>query len=139
MTINEAIAKVDGLCPNAYTEAQKVAWLSEVDGRVALDINKVTTAPVAYAWPDDGDTGDFRERKGNCFGSGATGMGTDAGESVPRRRRTGTGNGRVQTLCRIGCPHPGQDDGRPATDLYSRFPRYELRVRFGEGVRKSGR
>lgn len=56
MTINEAIAKVDGLCPNAYTEAQKVAWLSEVDGRVALDISKVTTAPVAYAWPDDGDT-----------------------------------------------------------------------------------
>lgn len=34
MTIREAIGRVDGLKYNTYTDAEKAAWLSELDGRV---------------------------------------------------------------------------------------------------------
>jgi hypothetical protein len=55
MTVNEVIAKVDALRPNAYTPEQKVEWLSDVDGKVSTEIQGAET-PVTYTWPDDGDT-----------------------------------------------------------------------------------
>ena len=54
MTINELIAKVDALRPNAYTPAQKVDWLTAVDGKISTEIQGAAT-PVIYTWPDDGD------------------------------------------------------------------------------------
>lgn len=40
MTINEAIAMVDKLKPNQYDEAQKIAWLSQLDGKIFLELLK---------------------------------------------------------------------------------------------------
>ena len=34
MTVSEAIALVDVLEPNSYTEQQKILWLNELDGQV---------------------------------------------------------------------------------------------------------
>lgn len=34
MTIKEAIDRLDALMPNTYTEAEKIAWLSALDGLV---------------------------------------------------------------------------------------------------------
>ena len=34
MTIAEALAGIDALKPNSFTAAQKIAWLSELDGMV---------------------------------------------------------------------------------------------------------
>ena len=48
MTINELIAKVDALRPNAYTPAQKTAWLSDVDGKITTEIQGAAS-PVTYA------------------------------------------------------------------------------------------
>lgn len=34
MTVSEALARVDTLCPNARSTAEKLAWLSGLDGQV---------------------------------------------------------------------------------------------------------
>lgn len=38
MTIQEAINGIDDIKPNTYTNADKIAWLSELDGMVKLEI-----------------------------------------------------------------------------------------------------
>lgn len=38
MTVKEAIDKIDQLKPNAFSEEEKVAWLSELDGLVQREI-----------------------------------------------------------------------------------------------------
>ena len=38
MTIKDAIAMVDRLKPNQYDEAQKIAWLSQLDGKIFLEL-----------------------------------------------------------------------------------------------------
>ena len=38
MTIDEAIERCDRMKPNAYSRADKIRWLSELDGRVMRDI-----------------------------------------------------------------------------------------------------
>ena len=38
MTIAEAIATVDAMKPNTFTEAQKVSWLSNLDHRITTQI-----------------------------------------------------------------------------------------------------
>lgn len=38
MTLIEAINKIDSIKPNAYTQSEKVAWLSRLDGIVKLEI-----------------------------------------------------------------------------------------------------
>ncbi len=38
MTVSEAISLVDGLEPNQYTEAQKLAWLNSLDGQIFNEI-----------------------------------------------------------------------------------------------------
>lgn len=38
MTIIEAIHRVDALKPNSYTEMDKVAWLSKLDGAIKKEI-----------------------------------------------------------------------------------------------------
>ena len=36
MTVSEALARVDTLCPNTRSTAEKLAWLSSLDGQVAI-------------------------------------------------------------------------------------------------------
>lgn len=38
MTIAEAIAIIDAIKPNSYTVAEKVAWLSSLDGRIKNEV-----------------------------------------------------------------------------------------------------
>lgn len=38
MTIQEAIARVDSLKPNQYKHPEKVAWLSDVDGKIYTEV-----------------------------------------------------------------------------------------------------
>ena len=40
MTIAELITHVDTISPNQYTDAQKIAWLSNLDGKVFLEVIK---------------------------------------------------------------------------------------------------
>ena len=38
MTIGKAIETLDSVKPNAYSTEEKIAWLSELDGRIKLEI-----------------------------------------------------------------------------------------------------
>ena len=38
MTIEQAIAKIDSLKPNTYSEMDKLEWLNELDGRIKAEI-----------------------------------------------------------------------------------------------------
>ena len=40
MTVNEIIAKVDLKEPNSYTAAEKIAWLSNLDGKIFEEVIK---------------------------------------------------------------------------------------------------
>ena len=59
MTIFEAITKINNLKPNGYSDGDKVAWLSELDGQIKTEIidtheggENVTFAP----YDEDTDT-----------------------------------------------------------------------------------
>lgn len=57
MTISEVIAFVDGIEPNAYTDAQKTVWLTECEGQVYLDVYLLSAEEFAEAAADfDGST-----------------------------------------------------------------------------------
>ncbi|MBQ5712278.1 MAG: hypothetical protein IIV61_06675 [Oscillospiraceae bacterium] len=59
MTVLEAIGGVDELKPNAYTQEEKVRWLSEVDARVKtliLDGREGVFAPF-YGYDPEWDLG----------------------------------------------------------------------------------
>lgn len=58
-TIREIIERVDELRPNAFTEKMKLAWLSELEGKIAADvmlmnIDEICTLELKY--PDSMDT-----------------------------------------------------------------------------------
>lgn len=55
MTIAEAIACCDALHPNAYTQAEKIRWLSELDAQ-AHDEIFAAYAPHSAFTPYDADT-----------------------------------------------------------------------------------
>ena len=54
MTINEALTAFDALRPNMYTQAEKIAWLSECDGLIWHDVLAMRQRPPVSAppWPD---------------------------------------------------------------------------------------
>lgn len=61
MTVSEAIAQVDALKPNAYSEADKVRWLSELDGQITDEILRRVAGGAAerfipYEAEADGET-----------------------------------------------------------------------------------
>ena len=43
MTLKEAIDKIDALKPNAYTDAEKRRWLSELDGKIHRELIRTHT------------------------------------------------------------------------------------------------
>jgi len=47
MTINKAISKVDALKINAFTSAQKAEWLTELEGKIYIEVEK-SPADVLY-------------------------------------------------------------------------------------------
>lgn len=55
MTPREVIAQADAIKPNAFTEAEKLRWLGELEGRIAADVFLLSTAELrqlAFAYPD---------------------------------------------------------------------------------------
>ena len=40
MTLSQAISRADALCPNQYTNDQKTAWISSLDGTIFEEIIK---------------------------------------------------------------------------------------------------
>jgi len=58
MTIREAIRRVDDVKPNAFPEEAKLKWLSDLDGRLALNVFLMATAELRcfqYSYPADLD------------------------------------------------------------------------------------
>jgi hypothetical protein len=56
MTVNECIAFVDAIEPNAYTGGQKAAWLSECEGQVWTEVflkHPKDFTPVTYDAQND--------------------------------------------------------------------------------------
>ena len=58
MTIAEALAGIDALKPNQFTEAQKLGWLNELDGMVRIELVQTHEQPAGQPdWePYDSDT-----------------------------------------------------------------------------------
>ena len=55
-TISEIIRFVDDIKPNAFTEEQKTAWLSNLEGRIILELLLQSQEDVlTYTWPEDKD------------------------------------------------------------------------------------
>lgn len=46
MTIDEAVERCDRMKPNTYSRADKIRWLSELDGRVLRDIIQAHEPPL---------------------------------------------------------------------------------------------
>ena len=55
MKLGEAIEKANKIKPNRYGDDVLASWLSELDGRAALETMGQETAPE-YSWPEDADT-----------------------------------------------------------------------------------
>ena len=55
MTINEALARVDTLKPNTCDDKTKIRWLSDLDGRLSLEIMHAPE-PVRYLPETPGET-----------------------------------------------------------------------------------
>lgn len=60
MTIGQAIDRIDEMYPNHFETATKIAWLSELDGKVHTEILKSHVGDVAdfsgYSLESDPDT-----------------------------------------------------------------------------------
>lgn len=54
MTVAEALLQIDALMPNAYSDAQKRRWLSEIEGIVADEIFSAMGGFSPYT-EDDGE------------------------------------------------------------------------------------
>lgn len=50
MTIQEAIAKIDDLKPNQYTNPNKISWISNVDGRAWKEVISKYKHDEEYEW-----------------------------------------------------------------------------------------
>ena len=51
MTIQEALSAIDALRPNMFTEAEKLAWLSECDGLIWYDVLGMRQRPAVPEVP----------------------------------------------------------------------------------------
>lgn len=55
-TIKEIIARVDEIRPNGFTERVKLAWVSELEGKIAADVMLMSIDEIRnleYKYPDD--------------------------------------------------------------------------------------
>jgi len=54
LTAQEVVEQVDLLCPNQYTQEQKLGWLGELEGRICLDVplmSEEQLEQVRQSWP----------------------------------------------------------------------------------------
>lgn len=54
LTAQEVVEQVDLLCPNQYTQEQKLGWLGELEGRICLDVHLMREEQleqVRQSWP----------------------------------------------------------------------------------------
>lgn len=58
LTVGEAIAKVDWLCPNSYESDLKLSWLNELDGALWEDIFKTHHGCERLEWSPNESEGD---------------------------------------------------------------------------------
>lgn len=61
MTTGEAIKRVNDLKPNTYTDQMKIAWLSELDGKIFQEViltHEVRKHHHHHHWPDPLDRED---------------------------------------------------------------------------------
>lgn len=59
MTIAEIIDRVDRNVPNAFSGAEKVRWIAQLDGRIAADVMLMSPAEIrqlGYRYPEDKNT-----------------------------------------------------------------------------------
>lgn len=49
-TAQEVVAQADLLCPNQYSQEQKLQWLGELEGRIYLDVYLATQEQLEQAW-----------------------------------------------------------------------------------------
>lgn len=57
MTITQVIEYCDRVKPNAFDEAQKVAWINDVEGFVQTNIHILEPEDmIMYEWPEDQNT-----------------------------------------------------------------------------------
>ena len=56
-TVGEIIAHVDEIKPNAFTNARKVEWINELEGRIQMRVFLQSEAEiVTYTWSADQNT-----------------------------------------------------------------------------------
>lgn len=54
MTINKAIEIASRIRPDTFSDSQKASWISELDGKIALEtMHRADFTP--YEFPDDGE------------------------------------------------------------------------------------
>lgn len=57
ITLKEALAQADSLVPNAYSQEQKTAWISELEGRIGLNVQLLPREALRrYTYPEDLET-----------------------------------------------------------------------------------
>ncbi len=59
MTLQDAIDYADEMKPNAFSDAHKVAWLNNLEGRIMEDVFLMDvdrTGDLLYSYPDDLET-----------------------------------------------------------------------------------
>lgn len=57
ITLKEALAQADSLVPNAYSQEQKTAWISELEGRIGLNVQLLPREALSrYTYPEDLET-----------------------------------------------------------------------------------
>lgn len=55
--LKEVLAQADALVPNAYSPAQKTAWVSELEGRIRLNVHLLSPENLSpYTYPEDQET-----------------------------------------------------------------------------------
>lgn len=53
-TAQEVVKQVDLLCPNQYSQEQKLQWLGELEGRICLDVHLMSEQQleqIRQSWP----------------------------------------------------------------------------------------
>lgn len=50
LTAQEVVEQVDLLCPNQYTQEQKLGWLGELEGRICLDVHLMREEQLEQVW-----------------------------------------------------------------------------------------
>ena len=48
--VMDILTQADLLCPNQYSQEQKLSWLGELEGRISLDVHLATPQQLEQVW-----------------------------------------------------------------------------------------